>query len=173
MKKINKPFIIGIAGISGSGKTTISKKLAKKLNAKLIHLDNYWKYRRATKLPSRKEWEKWEHPNATKFNKAIKEITKLKNNKYVIIEGLHPFNNLNLRKLLDFKIYYFIPNNLVIKRRLKKFGYGDNQIEYSKNIVIKAYKKYGEPTKRYADLILKGDENIDENLKKILKCIKK
>ena len=114
-KNINKPFIIGIAGISGSGKTTISKKLAKRLNAKLIHLDDYWRYHKATKIPSRKEWKKWEHASATNFNKALKEIVKLKNNKCIIIEGLHTFNNSNLRKLLDFKIYYSISSTFKIR----------------------------------------------------------
>ena len=173
MKNINKPFIIGIAGVSGSGKTTISKKLAKKLNAKLIHLDDFWRYHNAKKLPPRKKWIKWEHPNATNFNKVIKKIAKLKNNGYIIVEGLHPFSNPKLRKLLDFKVYYPIPDNLVVKRRIEKFGYGDNQKEYSKEIVIKAYKKYGRPMKKYANLILNGNKVIGENLKKILKYIKK
>ncbi len=172
-KNISKPFIIGIAGISGSGKTTISKKLAKRFNAKIIHLDDYWKYHKATKLPPRKEWKKWEHPNSTDFNKALKELVKLKNNKYIIVEGIHTFSNSNLRKLLDFKIYYSVPNYLVIKRRIEKFGQKDNQKEYSRSIVIKSYKKYGKPTKKYADLILKGHNDINENLKKILSCLKK
>jgi len=59
MRNSNRPFIIGIAGISGSGKTTISKRLAKKINAKLVHLDDFWRYHKSIKLPSRKEWIKW------------------------------------------------------------------------------------------------------------------
>ena len=41
---MKKKFVIGISGPSGAGKTTIGKKLAKKLKAKLINLDDYWKY---------------------------------------------------------------------------------------------------------------------------------
>ena len=60
-----------------------------------------------------------------------------------------------------------------VKRAFEKFGEKDNQKEYSKNIVIKSYKRYGEPTKTYADLILKGHKDINKNLKKILVYLKK
>ena len=168
-----KKIIIGIAGVSGSGKTTISKILAKKLKAKLVHLDDYWKYHKAKKIPSKKEWKKWEHPSATNFNKALKEIAKIKNNKNIIVDGLHPFNNKKLRSLFDLSVYVTLPKHLVVKRRLDKFGPEDNQEWYSKNIVVSSYKKYGEPTKKHAHLIIKGNENINNNIKKILNYVNK
>ena len=142
-----KRVIIGIAGPSGSGKTLISKKLAKKLKAKLISLDNYWKYNRVLKIPPIKEWKKglWEKPSATNFDKVLKNINRLKKN--IIVEGLHTFNDKKLREMFDFKIYVDIPDSLIIKRRLKKFGKKDNQEWYSKNIVTQFYKKYGKPKK--------------------------
>lgn len=118
-----------------------------------------------------------EKPSATDFNKALKEINKLintANNKNIlIIEGLHPFNNQKMRKMFKLKVYINIPKTLIVKRRLKKFGRRDNQEWYSKNIVIKFYKKYGEPTKKYADLIINGNKSINDNIKKILNHINK
>ena len=171
--KKKRKFIIGIAGPSGSGKTLIGKKLAKKLKAKLIHLDDYWKYKKVTRIPPMKEWKKgiWEKPFATNFNKILEDINRLKKN--IIVEGLHTFNNKKLREMLDFKIYVDIPDPLITKRRLKKFGKKDNQEWYSKNIVTKFYKKYGRPKKIYADLVLKGGQNINNNIKKILNYINK
>ena len=78
-----------------------------------------------------------------------------------------------IRKIIDFKIYMSISDNLIVKRRLKKFGKKDKQEWYSKNVVIKFYRKYGEPKKAYVDLILNGEKNINDNLKKILKSLSK
>jgi len=163
--------IIGIAGPSGSGKTVLAKKLSKKINAKIISLDDYWKYH-GKKIPSRKQWKKWEHPSSTNFRKVLKKIKEIEKFPYIIVEGLYPFEKNKLKKLIDLKIYIDIPKNLIIKRRLDKFGEADNQKWYSENIVLKAYKRYGEPKKIYADLILNGEENLESNIKKILKRLK-
>ena len=167
-----KSFIIGISGPSSSGKTTIAKKLTKTLKAKLIHSDDYWKYHN-TEIPSRKDWKKWEHPSSINFEKLHKDILKVKNAKFIIVEGFHMFHNKKIRDLFDLKIYAILPNSLIVKRRLDRFGSEDNQEWYSKNIVVNSYKKYGEPTKKYADLVLKGNDDINKNLKKILSYIKK
>ncbi len=170
-----RSFVIGISGPSSSGKTTISKILAKKLKAQLIHLDDYWKYH-GEKIPSRKEWKKWEHPSSMDYERLLEEIIrifKIKQSPFIIVEGFHMFYDKNIRGILDLKIYSTIPNSLIVKRRLERFGFGDNQEEYSKNIVTKSYKKYGEPTKKYADLIINGTENINENVERILGAIKK
>lgn len=58
LKEYQKKIVIGIAGPSGSGKTTITKKLAKILKAKIIKLDDYWKYKNLTKIPLMKKWKK-------------------------------------------------------------------------------------------------------------------
>ena len=114
LKKSGEPFanekiVIGIAGPSGSGKTTISEKLARKLKAKLISLDNYWKYDDVKKIPPMKKWKKgiWEKPSATNFKKLLKNIKKIKKSRYdqnLILEGLHTFDKQRIRKIIDFKI---------------------------------------------------------------------
>lgn len=174
----SRSLIIGIAGPSGSGKTTISKILAKKLKAKLIHLDNYWKYDDVNKIPPMKKWKKgiWEKPSATNFKKLLEDIKKIRKSKdfsNILLEGLHTFDKRKIRKIIDFKIYVSLSDSLIVKRRLKKFGDSNNQEWYSKNVVIKFYKKYGEPKKVYADLILNGENNINSNIKKIIDSVKK
>ena len=175
-KNISQKIIIGITGPSGSGKTLISKTLTKKLKAPIIHLDNYWKYKTAVKIPSRKEWRKWEHPSSIDYQKLKKDIIKIvktTNKRIILVEGFNMFHDKKIRDILNLKIYISIPDHLIVKRRLKKFGKKDNQEWYSKNIVTKSYKKYGEPTKKYADLVLYGNKNVNDNIKKILEYIKK
>ena len=67
------------------------------------------------------------------------------------------------------KIYLDISDKLIINRRIKKFGRKDNQEKYSREIVIKEYKKYGKPTKKYADLSFSGTELVNSIAKKIIK----
>jgi len=174
----SRSLIIGMAGPSGSGKTTIGKMLAKKLKAKLIHLDNYWKYNDVDKIPPMKKWKKgiWEKPSTTNFKKVLEDIKKIKKSKNypnILIEGLHTFDKRKIRKIIDFKIYVSLSDSLIVKRRLEKFGKANNQEWYSKNVAVKFYKKYGEPKKIYADLILNGEKNIEENIKKILTSLNK
>ncbi len=171
-------LIIGIAGPSGSGKTTLAKKLAKKLKAKLIHLDNYWKYNDVNEIPPMKKWKKgiWEKPSATNFKKLLKDIKKIRKSKEfsnIILEGLHTFDRRKIRKIIDFKIYVNLSDSLIVKRRLKKFGHSNSQEWYSKNVVIKFYKKYGEPKKVYADLVLNGEKDVNSNIEKILTSFNK
>ncbi len=170
-----RKFIIGISGQSGAGKTSISKRLAKRLNARLIHLDDYWKYKN-DKINLKTDWKKLEHPSSINFSKLYKEIIKSKKeskNKFIIVEGFHMFHRRKIRSLCDFSIYITVSDDLTIKRRVKKFGLKQNQAKYSKNVVIKCYKKYGESTKKYAGLIINGDESVSKNIKKILNYIKK
>lgn len=86
----------------------------------------------------------------------------------IIIEGFHVLSNKSIRDFLNLKIYIDLADNLIIRRRLEKFGTGDNQEWYSQEIVIKSYKKYGKPTKKYANLKLSGTDSISVTIEKII-----
>ena len=173
--KVMKPkFIVGISGISGSGKTLLTKELIKKIKVdKVIHIDNYWKeHKSIPKLVS--EWRKWERPSNIKFSRLYKDIFRLKKKGYsVLVEGFYLYYRKEIRDLFDFKIYITLPNEFVIKRRIKKFGFENNQEFYSREILIKEYEKYGKPSKKYADLILDGTKPIKESAMKINKAFYK
>ena len=171
---MKKTFIIGITGISGSGKTTIATNLRKTLkNTKIIHVDNYWKEKK--KIPkSFEKWKKWEHPSNINFKKLHKDLTNLKEQKkynFIIIEGNLLFYYRKIRNLINLKIYLEIQDKLVTIRRIKKFGLKDNQEKYSKEIVTKEYKKYGDPTKKYTDLKFKGTKKPNDIIKKITQSL--
>ena len=172
---MKKTFIIGIAGVSSSGKTTLGKVLKKLLkNTKIIHLDGYWKG--GELIPkSFEKWREWENPKIIDFEKLYIDLIKIKNKNIggtIIVEGFHLFYNKKIRDITDLKVYLEIPNKLVVDRRIKKFGRKDNQEKYSEEIVIKEYKKYGKPTKKYADLIFSGAEPVNSIAKKIIRKYK-
>ncbi len=167
-------FIIGISGISGSGKTLLTKELIKKIKIdKIIYVDDYWKKHKS--IPkSVSKWREWEKPSNIKFDKLYKDILRLKKKGYnLLVEGFYLYYKKDIRDIIDFKTYITLPNKLVIKRRINKFGYGNNQEFYSREILIKEYKKYGKPTKKYADLILNGTKPIRGSTIKIDKAFRK
>ena len=137
-------------------------------------MDDYWKYHN-TNIPSRKEWKKWEHPSSFNFIKLKRDINKIiksEKENIILIEGFHMLSNKNIRDFLDLKIYINLPDNLIIRRRLEKFGASDKQEWYSREIVVKSYKKYGKPTKKYADLEFDGTNSINIIIKKIIQKYK-
>ena len=77
-----KPTIIGIAGGTASGKTTIAKKLYEATkeygNVSLIRMDDY--YRRYPYIPVNNEGSKnFDHPDAYEIELLIKDLQKLQN----------------------------------------------------------------------------------------------
>ncbi|MFA6003452.1 MAG: uridine kinase [Elusimicrobiota bacterium] len=74
-------FIIGIAGGSGSGKTTFSRKVAEAgrkvgISAHLFSLDNYYRPLEHLSLAERKNYN-FDHPDAIDFALAHEHLTRL------------------------------------------------------------------------------------------------
>lgn len=178
----NKPFIIGVCGNSGSGKSSLVAKIIDilgKKNVLVIHGDDYHKWPRGSE-----EYKKYTHLNPKANNLCLQQeqLSDLKNgnsvyklkydhttgqligpfktipNKYIIIEGLHPFFSQGLRKNIDLKIYLDISPELSfhfkVHRDMKERGYSKEKVL---EIIKKRdadYKKYMIPQRKYADLII-------------------
>ncbi|MCI1779166.1 MAG: uridine kinase [Bacteroidales bacterium] len=126
-------LIIGIAGGTGSGKTTVVKKLTcilKKEDVVVIPQDSY--YKDSSNLSqAEKEVHNFDHPNAVDFDLLIKHLDELRHGHAVeqpvysyitcsrsstetihvepadiiIVEGILILTNERLRDLLDIKIF--------------------------------------------------------------------
>jgi len=193
MKIDKRHFIIGITGPSCSGKSSISEKLKEANDSQLIHLDDYWKDK--TTFPRKYGFRNWELPQNLKFDLLYQNLQELKMGKKtkapycsedgkfrgyktltpseeVITEGFLLFYYEKIRDLFDLKLYVDISNDEVIRRRILRNRSNKNGKElYYREVVVKEYQKHGEPTKRYADLVVNGKEEINENIKKILEYI--
>jgi uridine kinase len=125
-------FIIGIAGGTGSGKTTVANEIIKRLginNVSYICHDNYYK-----DLSNLSEFDQnkvnFDHPNSLDTELMIEDIFKLYNGNtihipiydfkthrrlpntkiitpqpIIIIEGILIFNNIKLRNMINLKIF--------------------------------------------------------------------
>lgn len=140
-------IIIGIAGGTGSGKTTVVNKIANSLpqeNVTVLPQDAYYKDNSELTFEERKKIN-YDHPNSIDFDllldhiKALKEtkeinqpiysyITHSRSDDYkvvhpkeiLIIEGILVFTNEKLRKLCDIKIFVHTDADDRLIRRLKR-----------------------------------------------------
>ena len=125
-------LIIGIAGGTGSGKTTVVKKIIERCpkdEVVVMPQDAY--YRDNSKMPMDERLEiNFDHPNAVEFDLLVDHISRLKKGetipmpiysyltctrspefipvqpkKVVIVEGILIFTNPKLRNICDIKVF--------------------------------------------------------------------
>jgi len=180
-----KPFIIGVCGRSGSGKSTVVKELEKKYKLDFLHInqDKFFKI----------EADNWECPDCLRTDQLIYSIKKLKRgesthipthrwtevfdrevkpHKVIIIEGYLLFVDKEASDLFDKRIWVDVSDVNMLYRRLKREGHMDG-IDYIKNRVIPESKKYEEIQRKRADLIIDGNKSQEEISIDIEKYIKK
>ncbi|MFA6173268.1 MAG: AAA family ATPase [Kiritimatiellales bacterium] len=197
---MNPPRIIGIVGASGSGKTTVAQELAELTgNASLMSQDNYyislpdhidardWNFddpavidleHLARDLAALKRGETVEGPRYIfSTHKRASELVTLKPAPLIIVEGLFLFLPESLRNVFDLKIFIDVPLKLCLERRVAR-----DVVERGRTAEIirqrwaeqvePMYRKYVEPTRVFADLLLvpeeRGTPEREEQIQNIL-----
>ena len=142
---LNKPILIGIAGGSASGKTTIAQKLFEQFEKSnsviIIKEDDYYKDQSNISFEERKKTN-YDHPFAFDHELMKNQLLDLIKNKeiikptydytmhtrsevvetieprdVVIIEGLFVLEEKDIRDLLDIKVYVDTPYDVRFIRR--------------------------------------------------------
>lgn len=141
------PLVIGIAGGSGSGKTTVAQTILQRVGTDRIAFlqhDSYYKDLRGLPPAQRNEFN-FDHPNSLETELLIKHISALRNGKAVevpiydfstdsrtaqsftvqprnviLVEGILIFTEAALRKLFDIKIFVDTDPDLRFIRRLER-----------------------------------------------------
>jgi uridine kinase len=140
-------LILGIAGGTGSGKTTVVNQIINQLPDKdvtVISQDSYYKktdeltYEERTKI-------NFDHPKSIDFNLLVEHLSELKKGNFIeqpvysfaahnrtkdtikthpskvmIVEGILIFTNKELRNLLDVKVFVHADSDERLIRRLKR-----------------------------------------------------
>ena len=143
----NKSILIGIAGGTGSGKTSISKKLLSeygKGEVVVIQQDSYYNDLSHIKLEKR-QLQNFDHPDAIDIKLFNEQITDLLGSKtidvpiydfanhsrstekntvlphhVIVLEGILALHFISLRKLMNIKIYVETPADIRFIRRLSR-----------------------------------------------------
>ncbi|MCK5223261.1 uridine kinase [Candidatus Calescamantes bacterium] len=179
---MNKPFIIGIAGGTGSGKTTVARKIHEimKQNMVVIYQDSYYTDMRDIPVDERN----YDHPNAFDTDLLITQIKQLKKGEpievpiydfkthsrkektqsltvapVVVLEGILIFHFPELRELMDFKIYVDTPSDIRLSRRItrdiKERGRDmDSVMKQYLSTVRPMHIEFVSPSKKFADIIV-------------------
>lgn len=179
-------IFIGVAGGTGSGKTTLTEHLAERFgsNISVVHHDNYYK-RQDCSFEERCR-QNYDHPDAFDTDLMIEHLKALKRGetihcpvydyaihnrtdktvevhptKVVIVEGILIFQNKALRDLLDIKIFVETDADVrILRRALRDVEERGRSLQYL-TTVKPMHEQFVEPTRKYADIIvLEGGHNL-------------
>ena len=141
-----KAFVIGVAGGSGSGKSTFAKRLKERFpeDIAVVSCDNY--YLRRDEMPfEERKLQNYDSPEAFEFDLMVGQINDLKNGKdilcpvydfelhnrsnevteikakpVILIDGILILSEPQLRQLMDMRIYVETDADERILRRVKR-----------------------------------------------------
>ncbi len=181
---MKKPLVVGITGGSGSGKTRFINQLSERLKAvSLLSMDNYYIEIDKQPIDSNgiENFDKLESIDTKKFVSDIERLVNGEtvqlteytfNNKsaepklitiisqpIILVEGIFALYLEGVRNLTDLNLYIDAPDFLMVKRRIlrdaKERGYDLDDVLYRfEHHVTPAFKKYIEPSKQWADIII-------------------
>ena len=189
--------LIGITGGSGSGKSTVVKRIeAISSECLLIEQDNY--YKSAPQVNNENITAvNFDHPDAFDMDLMLENLMDLKKGrsvmmpqydfvhhcrmeemvhvepaKLIIIDGLMIFYDKRIRDLLDLKLYVDTPPDIRFIRRLKRDiaergRTVESVIEQYTEVVRPGHFSFIEPTKEYADLII-PEGGYNENAMQVI-----
>jgi uridine kinase len=185
----HKPYILGIAGGTGAGKTTLAHTLANRLCAICIAHDAY--YRDFSHLTSDDRARiNFDHPDALETDLLVKHLSMLAHGKsiavpiydftthtrtsetlmipphpIIIIEGILIFAEKTLRDCFDLKIFVDTPPDIRLIRRLDRDTNERGRTPESVtrqylNTVRPMHNTFVEPMRNLADLIVPGERDL-------------
>jgi uridine kinase len=178
-------IIIGVAGGTASGKTMVANRLKEEFagSVKLVSQDCYYKAHDDLPFEERVKLN-YDHPNAFDTELLIHDINELKAGrsieepiydytihnrsketttihpaKVIILEGLLIFENIELRNLMDIKIYVDTDaDERIIRRILRDVEERGRSLQsvitQYRTTVKPMHEQFVEPTKKYADIII-------------------
>lgn len=141
-------YLIGVAGGSGSGKTTFAKKVfshINHLNTSMMHMDSYYLDKQSEKSFTKSGKPNFDHPDAFDWHliknhlKSLKDGGKVESPVYdfatsarttnsqiigpsrvIIFEGIFTLFDEEIRNLLDIKCFLHVDSDIRFTRRLHR-----------------------------------------------------
>ncbi len=190
-------YLIGIAGPSGAGKSYLAKHLKAALHGDVLAIDRYYRDLSHLPMLQRARLN-FDSPEALEHELLIEQVGRLRNGETVqlpvydfarhsrtkktetlkasrvlIVEGLFTLYWPGLRELLDTKVYVDLNDEACFARRqardVRERGRtAESVIEQYETTVAPMAERYVRPTIEYADVVVMGDEPIEDGVTQVL-----
>lgn len=192
--------VIGICGISGSGKSFLIDELANQLNipVTIISMDNYYK---PIEFQGKDEngVVNFDIPSAIDHEKILEHVALLRKGEsvnwttygfnfkpeepflmlpsnVVIIEGIFLLHLEKLREQLDFSVLIESEQKTILKKRISRDinerGMTNSEVMYQwNNHVLPGYSKYIEPHKEHAHISVFNNHTDHQMIEKVYEAI--
>ncbi len=183
-------ILIGIAGPSASGKSTLCERLAGE-GVGHLKLDDF--YKDEIEMPHSDGRYNWEVPESLHLDRLYETLIALKQGKSVevsiynkrkgrgtakrtivprekvIAEGFLLFYEQAIRELFDLRLFLDVSAENQLARRLQRQPELDR--EYFARVILPTFEQYGLPTRKYAHLVIDGDQPVDGTYAELRKVV--
>lgn len=192
-----KPFLIGIAGPSSSGKSELSRCLCRNLpDTGIVSLDSYYRGMEEIPLEARKQCN-FDHPDSLEWELLLAHLQDLRAGRaieepvysfedycrtaetrtiqprpFLIVEGLFMLYWPELRDILDLRVYVDAPDDVCLARRLardvvERGRTRQSVLDQYARTVRPSAEKFVRPTMRFADVIVSGEQALEASYRQI------
>jgi len=194
-----RPLVIGIAGCSCSGKTTLARELARQLDATLFPLDLYYRDLSQFPLDSR-EKRNFDHPDSLESELIVEHVRALargetiQRSEYdfkthtrvagafetvapksvVIVEGILALHYAELLPCYGFSVYVNAPYEVCLARRIHRDMGERGRTEEAvraqwEATTLPMAELYVVPSAKRASMIVDGTSALDWPVEQVLK----
>jgi len=185
----SKPYIVGIAGGTCSGKTALTDRLgealAKNHRVAVFHMDKYFKRPSPTTIApiTRIEYMEHNHPDSLDLDLLYREFSEMAGGSsesgpdIIIIEGLFALYLDYIRDRLDLKVFVDLKSDERLVRRIKKFmRFGQTMDEITSRYLDTVRYRHDEliePTRWHADIVINGTLDMNKGTDILLSYIER
>lgn len=187
------PVIVGIAGGTASGKTTIAEAFSARVGALLVTHDRYY---REFRDPSAANFD---HPDALETSLLVRHLEELRSGAaplptydfhthrrtgselvrarpVIVVEGILVLESADLRARLDLAVFVAAPADIRFIRRLRRDlrerGRSvDSVVEQYLGTVRPMHEQFVAPSERHASLVLDGTAPVEASVQALLAAL--
>ncbi len=177
------PFLIGLTGLSGAGKSALANHLEAQGGVKRFRLDSYYKDTEdCPKLPDGNPH--WDLPESLHLGEVLEALKEIKTGNEILVpiynrrlskrtgsvlfeprpvvfvEGMQLYSDERIRGMFDLRLWIDVPEEVALARRLKRQP--DYDLEYYNNVALPSQRKTVVPLKIHAHSVIDGSASLRE-----------